>query len=279
MAFHSPSSKEISSELNLNDYLSGSSELPNIISNIESVLSSMEKDPYNYRLHIEKVYEFFKVLWAKYDCEEVYEVLQELTNIEPALLDLERNQESGSRYRDHYVHVFHVFIFGLRILSGIINKLGADESIKILKVKDENIEGRICGVDKYGKKNTFHDYTWKERLLYLWTIMSTLHDIAIPITHLSEIRKALNRFSERFNLQITGPDLVRNFPPDLDKYLCLVSSIYEGKLEPQSDSEWLYNKPNVNTYLKGYLERSISDNHGILGGYVVYKIIEWLFLQ
>lgn len=279
MAFRVPSSEEIITELNLDDYLSRSPELPGIITNIKNVLDSMEKDPYNYRLHMEEVYEFLRVLWGKYDCEEIYDVLRDLTNIEPALLDLERNQESGSRYRDHFVHVFHVFVCGLRILSGIIKLLGEDKSIEVLKVRDENIGGRISGVDSSGKETIFPDYTWKERLFYLWTIMSTLHDIAIPITHLSKIREALNKFSERFNLSISGPDLVRSFPPDLNNYLCLVSNIYEGKLEPDSDSGWLYNKPNINTYMKGYLERSILNNHGILGGYLVYKMVEGIFLQ
>ena len=93
MAFRAPSSEEIIAELNLADYLSKGTELQRIIDSIKSVLDSMEKDPYDYRVHMEKVYDFLKTLWGKYDCKEIYDVLQDLTNIEPALLDLERNQE------------------------------------------------------------------------------------------------------------------------------------------------------------------------------------------
>ena len=123
----------------------------------------MQAEPYHYRLHIERVCEFLRVLWEKYDCKEIYRVLSDLTNIEPALLDLERSQERGSRYRDHFVHIFHVFICGLRILSGIINQLGEDKASQILKVKDENIGGKIYGVNSSGSDTVFHDYPWGYR--------------------------------------------------------------------------------------------------------------------
>ena len=109
--------------------------------------------------------------------------------------------------------------------------------------------------------------------------MSTLHDISVPITHLDNIRHALNKFSEKFHLEISGPILVPSFPADLDPYLQLVSSLFEGKFEPAPSDGWRYKKEPRAAYVKGYLERLVSRNHGVLGGFLAYKMIEEIFLH
>jgi len=277
--FNKPTSDDIISELDIAGYLPSGEETALIIDAARTTLKSMEDNPTDYRLHIEKVHEFMRLLWSKYDCEEIYNILDSLTKIEPTLLDLERDPESGKRYRDHYVHLFHVFICGLRILSGIVHRVKDIHCKELLKVRDEHIGGIIRGCNHTNKKVKFRDYLWKERVFYLWTLMSTLHDIAIPITHLENIRKALNTFSEKFHLEISGPNLVPSFPIDLDAYLCLISQLFEGKLQPDPDRDWLYNKVDQGAYIKGYLERLVSRNHGVLGGFLVYKMIEEIFLQ
>jgi hypothetical protein len=72
-----------------------------------------------------------------------------------ALLDLERDPEAGKRYRDHYVHLFHVFVFGLRIISGLIQTICNDKARKILKAKDEQFDGQIRGYNAAGKEINF----------------------------------------------------------------------------------------------------------------------------
>lgn len=277
--FKKPTAKNIIDEVALDNYLLTNDETSGIIQGVLTTLKSMEDDPTNYRLHVENVHEFMRILWNKYDCEYIYDILDSLTKIEPALFDLERDPKAGKRYRDHYVHLFHVFIFGLRILSSIIRQLDDSKAKTILKVRDENLEGKICCLNQANQEVKFRDYPWKERLLYLWTLMSTLHDIAIPITHLENIRKALNEFSEKFHLEISGPNLVPSFPVDLDTYLCLISQLFEGKFEPDPTSDSLYNKVDQGAYIKGYFERLIINNHGVLGGFLVYKMIEEIFLQ
>ena len=277
--FKKPTANNIIDEVALDNYLLTNDESSGIIQGVLTTLKSMEDDPTNYRLHVENVHEFMRLLWNKYDCEYIYNILDSLTKIEPALFDLERDPKAGKRYRDHYVHLFHVFIFGLRILSGIIRQVNDIQGQKILKVIDENLEGKICCLNQADEETKFDDYPWKERLLYLWTLMSTLHDIAIPITHLENIRKALNEFSEKFHLEISGPNLVPSFPVDLDAYLCLISQLFEGKFQPDPGKDWLYSKVDQGAYIKGYFERLISSNHGVLGGFLVYKMIEEIFLQ
>lgn len=271
--------KSIFSEVDISSYLQGVKNCNLIEKTVQVALKSMEDNPSDYRLHVDNVHEFMKALWAKYDCLEVFDILDALTRIEPALLDIERDPEASKGYRDHYVHLFHVFILGLRIISAMIKKLGNEKACRVFKVRDESLNDRIYGYDQDRNRVKFRDYTWKERLFYLWTLMSTLHDIAIPITHLNRIREALNRFSEKFHLEISGPILVPSFPTDLDIYLDLLSRIFQGKLMPGKEN-WRYDKEIPNAYVKGQLERLfIERDHGVLGGFLVYKKTEEIFLQ
>lgn len=276
-----PKTSDILKELNISTYLKVQEDKEALEKAAREVLMAMEKSPTDYRLHIENVHNFMKALWNKYDCSEIFEILNTLTRLEPALLDLERDPEAGKRYRDHFVHLFHVFIFGLRVLSAMIQefkKKGHDPG-KMIKVKSESFNHRIRGRDETGNEIEFKNYSWEERLFYLWTLIATLHDIAIPITHLDKIREALNKFSEKFQLEISGPMLVPSYPAGLDAYLGLLSSIFEGKLKPGKE-EWLYRKTRENAYIKGYLERLfVNKDHGVLGGFLVYKKIEEIFLQ
>jgi len=266
-------------EVNFSNYISKKTDLNKIKSAARKVLISMETKPKDYRLHVDNVHKFMGALWTKYDCKDIYEILDDLTCLEPALLDIERDPESGRIYRDHYVHLFHVFIDGFRIISAIVNKLSVKEARKIFKIQDESLQSRIKGYDKDGSPTEFKDYTWKERLFYIWSIISTLHDIAIPLTHLEKICNALNTFSKHFHLEISGPFLAPSFPSDLDNYLDLLSRIFQGKLQPGKEEDWRYDKKISNSYVKGYLERLfLEKNHGVLGGFLVYKKIEEIFL-
>ena len=279
MTARTSSADDILAELGISNYLQGVSDCEIIDQAAQETLKSMERSVGDYRLHLENVHKFMEALWTKYDCQDIVEVLSILTSIEPALLDLERERESGKGYRDHYVHLFHVFVFGLRMLSAIIKVLGDEEASKTLKVRDESFHGKIRAHNSAGDEILFRDYPWKERLFYLWTLMSTLHDIAIPITHLGRIREALNRFSEKLHLEIWGPLLVPSFSADLDAYFELLSRIFEGKFGPGAEA-WRYNKANPNPYVKGYFEGLFRDkDHGVLGGFLMYKKIEEIFLE
>lgn len=273
------STQDILDELHISSYLQAAKDRGIIEEAAKQALKSMEDQPGDYRLHIENVHKFMDALWGKYDCSDIVDILRTLTLIEPALLDLERDTEAGKRYRDHYVHLFHTFIFGLRIMSAIIKQLGEEQASETFKVREERIQGRICSRNAAGNEVPLRDYPWKERLFYLWTLIATLHDIAIPITHLDKIREALNKFSEKFQLEISGPILVPSFPIDLNAYLDLLSRLFQGKFEEGKES-WLYTKKNPNPYVKGYLERLFGDgDHGVLGGFLIYKKTEEIFLQ
>ena len=265
-----PTPDGILQELKFENYLPAGQELEDIKNSAHSALTKMIEEPTNYRGHIEKARQFLKVLWRKYDCENVVEVFEAFTKVEPVLIDMEKDEGIDFRYRDHSVHTFHVFIFGLRIMSKLIDRVGDGQTKKLLKVKPERISKFIP---------SFRDYDYKERLFYLWSLMSTFHDIAVPLEHLDIIRDGLNKFSEQFDLNIVGPYLQRDIMvADIDSYFALLSRIFQGEMS-LDDEGVCYKQDEENLYVKNILAREfVKNDHGVLGGFMMYKTIEKTFL-
>lgn len=265
-----PTSEDILQELSFEKCLPVGQELKDIKDSANSVLTKMIEEPTNYRDHVQKAREFLGVLWKKYDCENVVKIFEAFTRVEPVLIDMERDEGVGFRYRDHSVHTFHVFTFGLRVISKLIDKLGNEQAQNILKVKPEKVSKFIP---------SFRDYNYKERLLYLWSLMSTFHDIAVPLEHLDIIRDGLREFSEQFGLSIEGPSLKRDVTvADIDSYFTLLSRIFQGEMSPENEGA-CYKQDEENLYVKNILAREfIRTDHGVLGGFMMYKTIEKTFL-
>lgn len=261
------SAEDVLQEAGIERYLKPSVELNTIRDSMLETLKSMDENPTEYPTHLEKVHSFVTKLWDKYDCKDIIEILDALTIVEPPLLYLERLP--NKRYRDHYVHIFSVFVLGLRVLSLIIEALGEPRASDLLKVKDEPINSKIP---------EFHDYPWKERLFYLWTLIATFHDIAIPITHLGGVRNGLNEFLKKFGLEVSGPNLLPYFPSDLEQYFELLSCLFEGKM--QMVDAWCYKQECPNIYMRAVLQRKFTEqDHGVLSGFLMYKKIEEIFLE
>ena len=265
-----PTPDIILQDLKFENYLPAGREREDIKNSAHSAFTKMMEEPTNYRDHVEKAKQFLKVLWRKYDCENIVEVFEAFTKVEPVLIDMERDEGVGFRYRDHSVHTFHVFTFGLRIISKLIDRVGDEQAKKLLKVKPERINKFIP---------SFRDYDYKERLFYLWSLMSTFHDIAVPLEHLNIIRNGLNKFSEQFDLNIVGPYLQRDrMVTDIDNYFALLSKIFQG--EVSLDNEGVcYKQDEENLYVKNILAQEfVRNDHGVLGGFMMYKTIEKTFL-
>jgi len=267
-----PSTQQILEEVRIESFLKSSSERAitertAILKKMGEVLNSMEESPVEYRIHLEKVYSFLETLWTKYDCKDIIRILEALTTVEPPLLDLER--QASKRYRDHYVHIFNVFVLGLRILSLITQKLDEKSASNLLKVRDEHISSMIPD---------FHDYPWKERLFYLWTLISNFHDISIPVTRLTGVRDGLNEFLKEFGLEVSGPTLLPYFPSDLENYFELLGCIFDGRMQPVED--WCYKKDCANSYVQSALRHEFfKQNHGVLSGFLMYKKFQEIFLE
>ncbi|OGO08872.1 MAG: hypothetical protein A2Y61_06180 [Chloroflexi bacterium RBG_13_60_13] len=270
-----PSANDLLSELKFGEYLP--EDTPRLREEREAIeaaagvaITSMAEVPTAHRAHVEKVQEFLAVLWKKYDCDDLMEVVRAYTKVEPILLDLERDEAAGGRYRDHSVHSFNVFIFGLRLLSKLIDALGSERAERSLKVRPERIHERIAG---------FRDWSYRERLFYLWTLMSTFHDIAIPLEHLGKVSDGLNEFARKFSLQIVGPTLHRDgLYPGLDDYFRRLGAIFKGKVTPD-EAGLAYDQAHDDPYVERYLRKKFEDNdHGVLSGLLLYRKVEEIFM-
>jgi len=264
-----PGPDGILQELRFDDYLPEGDEREDIKSSAHEALKKMIEKPTDYRGHVEKARQFLRVLWKKYDCENVVEIFDAFTRVEPVLIDMEESEGVGFRYRDHSVHTFHVFTFGLRVISKLINTVGDEQAQELLKIKPE----KICRFIP-----AFRDYDYKERLLYLWSLMSTFHDIAVPLEHLDIIRDGLNQFSRQFDLTIEGPYLQDIMAADIEEYFSLLSRIFQGGVK-FVDEGVCYKQDEENLYVKNILAREFKKkNHGVLGGFMMYNIIKKTFL-
>lgn len=267
LAGRSPSVDDILKEVRIEDFLPHSEERTTIQSALREAIEVMERTPSDYRAHVEKVQVFLAALWTKYDYKDVIDILDALTMVEPPLLDYGRSVSKG--YRDHYVHIFNVYILGLRILASIVEKLG-DRARDLLKVRDEQVNSFIPEFER--------NYSWKERLFYLWTHIANFHDISIPITRLGGVRDGLKLFMEKFGVEFSGPTLLPFHPSDLEDYFESLGCLFRGKLEV--DSEWCYKTEQGDFYVPGVLRREfIKQNHGVLSGFLMYQKFREIFLE
>ncbi len=223
--------------------------------------------------HVEKVLEFMRTIWRKYDCQQVANVYAKFIKMEEALFGLERDEETGKRYRDHFVHMFNCFVFGLRVISSLLAQCPGNSAKKLFKIENESLKevGLPFGAD----------YRYDQRLFYLWTLISTFHDIAIPFQHLVGLGKGISEFVDEFGWAFTDPHVAM---PDFDSsqlyyYFGLVGSVYGGGLK-LVDRGRKYKRSQENQhYLTKLLGREFDQhNHGVLSGFFMWKIIEEIFL-
>lgn len=260
---------EIISQLALGSYLREDNEVhakekQEISKTIEVVLQSMINEPERTLQHTKYTLEFIEALWKKYDCKNVAEFFKSFAKVEPALLSL-----GGTR--DHFVHTFHVFLFGLRIISQIITEMGAD-SKDCLKIRDESI--KTCMFS--------YPYNYKERIFYIWILASTFHDIGFPLEHLPEIEQGLRNFAEYSRYRIAPLYFRLDYAEviQLDSYLRLISTLYGGKLVLKKVEKdiWIYERSEHPHFHKVLISALRDRNHGILSSLILFKVIEDIFL-
>lgn len=260
---------EIISQLSLGSYLREDTkvhaeEKQEISEKIEVALRSMIDEPERTSQHTKHTLEFIEALWKKYDCKSIAELFRSFVTVEPALLSL-----GGAR--DHFVHTFHVFLFGLRIISQIITKMGSD-SKHCLKIRDESAKTCVFS----------YPYNYKERIFYIWTLASTFHDIGFPLEHLPEIEQGLGKFAEYTKYRIAPLYFRLDYAEiiQLDSYLRLMSTLYGGKLVPKEVEEgiWVYRRSEYPHFYKVLISALRDRNHGILSSLILFRVIEDVFL-
>lgn len=66
---------------------------------------------------IQSAADSLKGIWKNYTDEETADIFRDFAGVQRALFGLEYEEGSPRRYREHILHMFHVFIMGARFLS------------------------------------------------------------------------------------------------------------------------------------------------------------------
>ena len=166
--------------------------------------------------------------------------------------------------------MFHVYLFGLRIISDIISKKG-DDSKNILQIEDENQKSCVFS----------YPYNYKERVFYIWTLAATFHDISYPLESLPYIEKGLKGFTDSCRYTISPLELKLDYSDisELNDKLRLMSTLYGGKLKIKRDNEDIafYERIENPYFHKILLSALRHRNHGLLSGLILFRTIEDTF--
>jgi len=264
---------EIIKEIAFEKYVPNRPECDEITKRCKDVFIAQTEKTNERAEQIETALCFIKTLWRKYDCEQVADIYDKFVKMEEALFGLERQEDTGKYYRDHFVHMFNCFVFGLRIISSVLQQVPSPTSKRMFKVDDESL--KKVGLP-FGS-----DYKYDQRLFYLWTLVSTFHDIAIPFQHLAGLGKGISRFVEEFGWVFTDPQIsMHNFDSSqLYYYFNLIGSLYPGKLKLVEDGRKYQRLKSQPYYLTKLLGREFDRrNHGVLSGFFMWKTVEEIFL-
>ncbi len=247
-----------------------------IVQTCEEVLKAQINNTEDQAELVERTLEFIKALWSKYDCKEVADKYDSYIKMEGALFGLEREEDEKKNrsYRDHFVHMFNTFILGLRIIAMLHDKLNEKNAKKVLKVEDENFKRTELA------KTWSKEYSYIERTFYLWMLIATFHDIAIPFEHMKRIGTGISKFVEEFGWTVTGPDVsIQSFDSSqLYKYFDVLSRIYGGGLIKTAGGRYRRAKKPY-YYIVKLLGRAFDQTeHGILSGFFMWRTIEDIFL-
>jgi len=267
------STDQIIKELTLHEFITRQEELDEITKKIEEVIKTQSEKTFDRFEQIDRTFHFIETIWDKYDCKEIADIYSNFIKIEEALYGLEREESLGKRYRDHFVHMFNCYIFGIRIIAHFIKELPENKAKKIFKVENENL--KEIGLP-FGS-----NYSYKQRLFYIWTLISTFHDIAIPFQHLTGIGKGVNEFIKEFGWVFTDSEItMTNYDSSqLFHYFNLLSSLYGGSFDLIENGKKYKKTEKPHFYLAKILGREFDlRNHGVLSGFFLWKTIEEIFL-
>jgi len=164
---------------------------------------------------------------------------------------------------------------GLLIFSRILENK-EDKIFNLLKIKEES--KAVPFPSTYDK--------WR-RLYYLWCLISTFHDIAIPIDYRKQLIKGFGRYLNYFKIETEEFYLKFPFMTQLDiaRYSDLMSRLLARGLSfSKNNRHKTYEMENTNTasylYFRSILAGAMNKyNHCVLGAYFLFRSIEEMFLS
>lgn len=235
-------------------------------SKVMKVLQLMVEDkPYPEQVEaaVDCLYEF----WRHYSSEHMAKILKDFAKVQMGLFGFELEEEIGRRYRDHFLHMFNVFTFGSIILSLTLHKDPAKKDSVLEQLFKIQAETDIFPFDE--------KYAASERLFFVWTLMSTFHDVGIPIEHLERVQRALNNFMVHFGLGIREfiLELDASVGSRLEYYFGLVTRMFDLGIVPENGIYRKADKPNpflFEALFRAYDQR----NHGVISALALFRGIE-----
>jgi hypothetical protein len=212
---------------------------------------------------------FLKRIWEHYSLGAYTDIFIDFAKAEKALYGF------SERYRDHLMHAFNVYYMGVVTLSRML-KQDEDKVFELLKVREES--SKIPFPSRYDKYR---------RLYYLWCLISTFHDIAIPIDYRKEVVRGLGKYLEYFRIGTEKSDFVFPFMTqfEVSRYADLMSYFFASGLSFNGTAfSPTYKKCETRTgsylYFRSVLADAMNDfNHSVWGAYFLFKSIEELFLS
>lgn len=233
---------------------------------------------------VQKISIFLYAIWKKYAHEQLADVLINFPKIEKILLGAKLS--GNSRYRDHFVHMFNTYIFGSLIISELINGL------KNMKSEDSNSISSLFKITSETDEFPFvNPYSVEHRILFVWTLMSSFHDVGVPIQNLNEIHTGLNQYFEKFGLHISELKIEQHtfvrmkFP----EYLESLATYYECGFIPDSTSRYKLGnkcsdpfcseKRTNRVFLNKIINNLHKYDHGIISAICLLRGVEDTFLS
>jgi hypothetical protein len=214
------------------------------------------------------VIDFLKEIWEHFSIGEYTNIFVDFAKAEKALYGF------GEHYRDHLMHVFNVHLMGLLTFSRMLEQ-------------EENKTFQLLKIRKEPDTVPFPSYSKHRRLYYLWCLISTFHDIAIPIEYREEVIRGLGRYFDYFRIQTEELDLRFPFmtPLDISRYSDLMSKLFAKVMSlPNSDKLPECDSGNDHSgfylYFRSVLTGEMNKyNHSVLGAYFLFRSIEEMFLS
>jgi hypothetical protein len=235
---------------------------------IEGILDDFSK-PEKLDKTTKDVIRFLREIWERFSIGKYVDVFVDFARAEKALYGF------GERYRDHLMHVFNVHVLGLLIFSKIL-KCNGNEAFELLKIREE--ADAIPFPSRYDKPR---------RLYYLWCLISTFHDIAIPIDRRKELIDGFGKYLDYFKIETE--EFYLKFPfmtqSDMERYSDLMSRLFANRMSlSRSLEERTYEIGNCHSASYLYVRSTLAGamnryDHGILGAYFLFKSIEEMFLS
>lgn len=197
------------------------------------------------------------------DNNPIWEDVLKLAEFEPVLAQ-------APDYREHFIHMFKVFLLGYCILDGgykeYVEKSLVDELNDLLTAKFSS---------SYDAKNFFH----KDIVHALWLLLATSHDVGYPIEAVDEWLKGFfHKFAEEADIapfvEVSHLLLNKDFAKDLDRIAKIIASRILGRDE-NSFFETNQNKRFINRSVLFYLFK--YKDHAVISSLFMYDSLKKLF--